>query len=438
MNREAVEVREVSPGYRFSVDKPAVPAGYKQTEVGVIPQDWKLVPFSDIFEFRNGVNADKSSYGQGIRFINVLEPITYSHIYGPEITGKVTLPETLAVPYTVRPGDILFNRTSETPEELGLASAYLGVERVVFGGFVIRGRPNGEKLDAVYAGYALRAQYVRKQIIPMGQGAIRTNIGQKNLSLVVTPVPPLSEQRAIATALSDVDALLEELDRMIAKKRDIKQATMQQLLTGQTRLPGFEGEWEKVRAGDIGRFRGGSGFPTRFQGVSSGAYPFFKVSDMNNEGNSIFMESANHCISEPVRKQIGAVVFPSGAIVFAKVGAAVFLERKKILTKLSCIDNNMAGYIVNTEKVDVRFIHYVLLSKALGDLVSTTALPSLNGSVLAAMEFHLPQLEEQIAIARALADIDVELEALEQRRAKTADLKQAMMQELLAGRTRLV
>jgi type I restriction enzyme, S subunit len=210
-----------------------VKPGYKQTEVGIIPEDWNVTPFAELFEFQNGVNADKASYGQGFRFINVLEPITYSHIYGSEITGQVTLTEPVAESYAVRRGDVLFNRTSETQDEVGLAATYLGTERVVFGGFVIRGRPRDQSLDPIYSGYALRSPIIRSQIIPMGQGAIRANIGQKNLSLVVAPVPPLPEQRAIATVLSDADALLVALDRLIAKKRDLKQAAMQQLLTGQ-------------------------------------------------------------------------------------------------------------------------------------------------------------------------------------------------------------
>ena len=246
---------------------------FKQSEVGIIPRDWEVTTFSEIFDFRNGVNADKESYGQGIRFINVLEPITYSHIYGPEITGRVTLPKPIADLYAVRRGDVIFNRTSETQEEVGLAAIYLGTERVVFGGFVIRGRPTSERLDPVYAGYALRASFVRSQIIPMGQGAIRANIGQHNLRQVLIPIPPISEQTAIATALSDVDALLDGLDRLIAKKRDIKQAAMQQLLTGQTRLPGFEGEWEVKRLGDIAHIK--TGTKNNEDKNKDGEYPFF-------------------------------------------------------------------------------------------------------------------------------------------------------------------
>lgn len=415
-----------------------VRAGYQQTEVGVIPVDWSVVPFGRLFAFTNGVNADKTAYGKGIRFINVLEPISYSHIYGPEIPGRVQVSDAVASAYSVKPGDIVFNRTSETDSELGLAAVYLGNEQVVFGGFVIRGRPIDEDFDPRYAGYALRAKIIRSQIIPMGQGAVRANIGQQNLRQVLALVPPKPEQRAIATALSDVDALLDGLTRLIAKKRDLKQATMQQLLTGQTRLPGFSGAWGVVRADEIGRIKGGSGFPIRFQGGGAGDYPFFKVSDMSNVGNEIFMSNANNYIDESVRRALGAVIFPANSIVFAKVGAAVFLERKKILTAASCLDNNMAGYILDRARADSRFVHYLMLNTRLSDLVSTTALPALNSSALGAIQFLLPSLPEQTAIAAVLSDMDAELAALEARLTKTRALKQAMMQELLTGKTRLL
>ena len=273
----------------------------------------------------------------------------------------------------------------------------------------------------------------------MGQTGSQMNLNTGIIGNALVPVPQtINEQEDIATALSDVDALLDGLDRLIAKKRDLKQATMQQLLTGETRLPGFEGEWEVKRLGDIGQFKGGSGFPTKFQGKISGTYPFFKVSDMNNDGNDTFMISANNYIDESVKNQIGSNVFPAQTIVFAKVGAAVFLERKKILIEPSCIDNNMSGYIIDTTRSDVRFMHYSLLHKKLGNLVSTTALPSLSGSVLAAIKLFLPPFEEQTAIATVLSDMDAEIAALEQRRDKTKDIKQAMMQELLTGKTRLV
>jgi len=195
--------------------------------------------------------------------------------------------------------------------------------------------------------------------------------------------------------------------------------------------------WNAVTAGDVGRFRGGNGFPLRFQGKSEGRYPFYKVSDMNNEGNETFMIASHNWISEPIRKALGATFFPANSIVFAKVGAAIFLERKKILTQPSCIDNNMTAFVLDADRADCRYVYYLLLYTKLGALVATTALPSLNGKQLSQIAFHLPPLPEQRAIAGALSDVDALIGALDKLIAKKRDLKRAAMQQLLTGQTRL-
>lgn len=196
-------------------------------------------------------------------------------------------------------------------------------------------------------------------------------------------------------------------------------------------------DWDCLRACEFGFFKGGSGFPLWAQGQRTGEYPFFKVSDMNNEGNETFMTATNHYVSEQTRKHLGAQVFPADSIVFAKVGAAVFLERKKILGQPSCIDNNMAAYVLDASRADVRFVHSMLLMKKLGALVATTALPALNGKQLGEMVLALPPLPEQRAIAQALSEVDALLAALDKIIAKKRDLKQATMQQLLTGETRL-
>lgn len=205
----------------------------------------------------------------------------------------------------------------------------------------------------------------------------------------------------------------------------------------QTEVGIIPDEWDCMLARDFGVFKGGSGFPLWAQGQRGGEYPFFKVSDMNNEGNETFMTAANHYISEQTRKHLGAQTFQADSIVFAKVGAAVFLERKKILSQPSCIDNNMAAYVLDGSRADVRFVHALLLMKKLGALVATTALPALNGKQLGEMVLALPPLPEQRAIAQALSDVDALLAALDQLIAKKRDLKQAAMQQLLTGKNRL-
>ncbi|MGN6107634.1 MAG: hypothetical protein ACTHU0_21170 [Kofleriaceae bacterium] len=115
--------------------------GYRQSDLGVLPNEWELVPFSKLLEFRNGINADKAAYGTGVRFINVLEVITRSHLRASDIPGRISLPVRTLASYQVRRGDVLFNRTSETQEEVGLAAVYSDDEEVVFGGFNLRVGP---------------------------------------------------------------------------------------------------------------------------------------------------------------------------------------------------------------------------------------------------------------------------------------------------------
>jgi type I restriction enzyme S subunit len=415
----------------------AVSPGYQLTEVGVIPDDWPLVPFAELFDFRNGVNADKASYGRGVRFINVLEPITYSHICGPEIAGQVTLPERVLASYAVRRGDVLFNRTSETQDEVGLAATYLGTGRVVFGGFVIRGRPTDQSLDAVYSGYALRAPIVRSQIIPMGQGAIRANIGQKNLSLVVAPVPPLPEQRAIAAALSDVDALLVGLERLIAKKRDLKQAAMQQLLTGQTRLPRFSGEWEVKPLKGIVQTPITDGPHLTPQFLEDGV-PFLSVNNLIDNkidlGDLRFVSQEDHeAFSRKCKPRKNDILLGKAA----SVGKVAIVELEMEFNIWSPI-----AMIRVSDSHAPRFIYYQLQSfdivRQITLLTNSSSQGNIGMSDIEKLHLALPSLPEQSAIATVLSDMDAEVTALEARRDKTRALKLGMMQELLTGRTRLL
>ena len=197
-------------------------------------------------------------------------------------------------------------------------------------------------------------------------------------------------------------------------------------------------DFTTVAASEFAKFKGGSGFPTRYQGSKSGHFPFFKVSDMNNPGNERMMIRANNYITEEQRQEIGAVVIPAGAVVFAKVGAAVFLERKRVLAQDSCIDNNMAAMIADPLRARTSFVYYQLTAFQLSSLVATTALPSLNGSQLRSIPLALPPtLEEQDRIVQALSDADRMIAKLERLIGKKQAIKRGMMQQLLTGKTRL-
>ena len=416
-------------------------SGYKKTEIGVIPEEWELKPFRELFTFQNGVNADKRSYGKGARFINVLEPITYSHIHGPEIPGRVTLPESVVASAAVKRGDVLFNRTSETETEIGLAATYVGTERVVFGGFVIRGRPIGEDFDPVYSGYALRAPLIRSQIIPMGQGAIRANIGQEDLRRVIAPIPLLPEQRAIAAALSDVDALLGGLDQLIAKKRDLRRGAMQRLLCGRSRLPNFTAPWHEKRLGELGRTYGGLTGKTKADfGKGTARYVTFMgvIAELTVDPTSFdFVQIGSAERQNPVLR--GDVLFNGSSETPEEVALCAFVdvEEPDLYLNSFCFGYRPTG----TDQIDGRFLVHVLRSESGRTLVKELAQGSTRYNIskraLMQVSIPFPDLDEQIAIVATISDFDSEIAALEARLDKTRSLKQAMMQALLTGRVRL-
>ena len=158
---------------------------------------------------------------------------------------------------------------------------------------------------------------------------------------------------------------------------------------------------------------------------------------MNRDGNDVFLAKSGNYIADHTRQLLGATAFPPESIVFAKVGAAVFLDRKRILVQPSCIDNNMAAFVVTDKRVDTSFVYFLFLTIRFSTFASTTALPALSGTTLSRIQLPLPPLPEQRAIAAVLSDTDELIGSLEALIAKKRAIKQAAMQELLTGRTRL-
>ena len=224
--------------------------GYKQTNLGTLPNTWEAVLLGDLFVFKNGLNKAKRFFGSGTPIVNYMDVFERPGLRPGDLSGRVSLTPEEIRNFKVQRGDVFFTRTSETVEEIGVASVMLYVPHdTVFSGFVLRARPRDGRLDDRYKQYCFTHRVVRYQIISNATYTTRALTNGRTLSTVWIAVPPAPEQRAIAEALSDVDGLLNALEALIAKKRAIKQATMQQLLTGRTRLPGFSGAWEKSKDG---------------------------------------------------------------------------------------------------------------------------------------------------------------------------------------------
>lgn len=435
MNMDVMGVQEVSPGYEFVAENPGVPVGYKQTEVGVIPEDWEVAPLGDCLVARPGygINAAAAPYSDKLPTYIRITDISEEGRFKP--SPAVSVRSELAKHYYLSANDIVFARTGASVGKSYLYRTDDGP--LVYAGFLIRVTPDQLKLNpgflAAYVTTARYWQWVRLMSMRSGQ----PGINGAEYSQLPVPLPSLDEQRAIATALSDVDALLEELDRLITKKRDIKQATMQQLLTGETRLAGFEGEWETKRLGEclVG---------TPNYGINAPAVPFsdrlptyIRITDINNgrfdpsPRVSVNSDEAENYRLEP------------GDVVFARTGASVgktyaYNEEDGILV--------FAGFLIRVRTNPGVLLHDFLAAftttGAYWNWVSVNSMrsgqPGINGNEYARLEIPLPSVDEQKAIVEMLSDMDAEIQALEHRRSKIAELKQGMMQELLTGRTRLV
>jgi type I restriction enzyme S subunit len=269
---------------------------------------------------------------------------------------------------------------------------------------------------------------------------VGSTVAHLNLEVFRTlniPVPPLPEQRAIAEVLSDADALLRALDRLIAKKLDLNQAAMQQLLTGQTRLPGFHGEWEVASLEQL-VIRS-----TGFWGAYScdDRHPRYaeiiRAGDISADGK--LTATASRFLSEAefskAKCQLDDLIITTSGNGLGKVwwcDGRANVAASNFVRLLRSIKSKAQG----------RFLAFVLRSgealRQLKEHTATSAYPNLRPTFFSTPWISLPPVPEQTAIAAVLSDMDAELAGLEQRREKTRALKQGMMQELLTGRTRLV
>jgi type I restriction enzyme S subunit len=271
--------------------------------------------------------------------------------------------------------------------------------------------------DPLFVSYLLRTIDFQSHSGKSGVPGVNRN----DLHALRVSIPPtVAEQRAIAGALSDVDALIGALDAALAKKHDLKQAAMQQLLTGQTRLPSFRGEWEVKRIADLFNITAGGDIdPKRSQSYQdeTHCYPIYSNA-LTSRGLYGYCTYADH--------QAGSITITARGT----LGVANFRDR----------DFTAIGRVLvlkPTRNLDGRYFSEVINNR-INFVVESTGVPQLTVPQISKYNLPVPRAPEQTAIAEVLSDMDAELAALEQRRDKTRALKQGMMQELLTGRTRLV
>ena len=188
---------------------------FKVSEVGPIPEDWEVKRLGELFSFKNGYNTDAKNYGRGVPVASVLEALADRPLKASKIRGKVIAPQKDQDLFSLKRGDLIFTRSSETLEDVGRSNVYEDDAPAMFGGFVIRGRPKAEN-NSVCMNLMLKTRGHRDRVMSQGAGAQHYNIGQSGLERVLVALPPRAEQEKIAEALSDMDALLSAMTMLIS------------------------------------------------------------------------------------------------------------------------------------------------------------------------------------------------------------------------------
>lgn len=400
--------------------------GYKQTEVGVIPEDWEVKTLGQIGIISGG-GVDKKVQPEEIpvRLVNYMDVYRHGFIRSALLDHVVSAPPEQAARCAVCKGDVYFTPSSELPFDIAVSAVAMeDIPDACHSYHVVRLRLK-EDWDLKFRAYAFSTQEFLNQAAKICEGSgVRYVITQgKFCALTVCYPPNKTEQAAIAAALSDVDALLDGLDLLVAKKRAIKLATMQQLLTGEIRLPGFHGEWVTSKINELCEYEFGAA-------TSGGEQEYVEIGDID-------VVSKSYDIGGKDKPAIrGAVKVPKGTLLISTVrptrGAIAITKEEVHVSPAFCRlrpANDFLFHLVCQE----RFFAY------LGDNSFGGTYPTCRDDTILNYECPVPgDPEEQTAIAAVLSDMDTELSALEARREKTRALKYAMMGELLTGKTRLV
>ncbi|ALB43111.1 hypothetical protein AA650_24015 [Anabaena sp. WA102] len=374
----------------------SVPDGFKVSELGVIPEDWDVQPVGEAFEICNNLRYPIS---EEVRKKKVGD---YPY-YGPtkiqgyideyRIEGKYAL--------IGEDGDH-FLKWRDLPMTL-LVSGKFNVNNHAH---LVKGTKN---LTEWFYYYFYRKEITRHLT---RQGAGRYKLTKNTLVQILCAIPPLPEQKAIAQSLSDFDTLITALDQVITKKRNIKQSTMQQILTGKKRLPGFSDEWDVKKLGDVLKVRHGK---SQHHVVDqNGEFPILATGGEIGRAKTYLYNKPSVLIG---RK--GTIDIPQ------------YMD-----SPFWTIDTLFYTDILNNAFPKFIFYRFNLINWY--SYNEASGVPSLNAKTIENIEIKLSSVEEQKAIAQVLSDMDAEIEALEKKRDKYKAIKQGMMQELLTGKTRLI
>lgn len=394
---------------------------YKQTELGLLPEDWEVAKLGEIgaiamckriFQNETSEMGDVPFYKIGTFGKAADAYISYAKYN--EFKSAYRFPNK---------GDILISAAGT----IGRIVVYDGKPAYFQDSNIVWLAHNGKTIrnDFLFYVYQITEWNTENTTI--------ARLYNDNFNNTIIPLPPIEEQRRIASALTSIDNFIDSLDRLIAKKRDIKQGAMQQLLSGKKRLKGFTEPWVQKKLGDIADTASG-GTPSRSNiDYYKGNICWFTTSELTDN----YLYDSNEHITNEALLCSSAKLFPAGILLIAMYGATI--GKLGILCKEAA--TNQACCAIKCHKIDTKFLFYLLLLNRpnIIELGCGAGQPNISQDIIRNLEFIVPSsLPEQQAIASVLTSIDNELTALEAKRKKYEQIKQGMMQQLLTGRIRLL
>lgn len=437
MGKKSLSVQEASAHYQLSAgNAPLLPPGYKQTEVGVIPEDWEVRALGDISDIYRGASPrpiespiwfDEQSQIGWVR----ISDVTKSKRRLQETTQRLS---ELGVRHSrfVPKGSLIMSICASVGKPV-----ITDIDVCIHDGFVVFERQRVLQNFLYHSLKALESGWSKS-----GQTGSQMNLNTGIINPTRIPFPPTkAEQEAIAEALSDADALIESLEQLITKKRHIKQGAMQELLTGKKRLPGFSGEWSIISMRKHASIKARIGWQalTTEEYLDSGMY--YLVTGTDFIGGRVNWSTC-HFVDEWRYKQDRNIQLKNGDVLLTKdgtIGKVGYVENLHIPATL----NSGVFVIRPLDKAFVElFVFYILVSKVFDEFLSKitagSTITHLYQKDFVTFEFLAPELNEQTAIAAILSDMDAEIAALEEKLAKTRAIKQGIMHNLLTGKIRLV
>ncbi|RXG17980.1 restriction endonuclease subunit S [Leeuwenhoekiella aestuarii] len=410
--------------------------GYRETKLGLIPKEWKVLSLGKIGEFSKGKGVAKKDILEtdvkGFSSIRYAEIYTLYDYYTHSLRTKIN-EESARNSNPINNGDILFASSGETLEDIGKSVVYLGNETAYAGGDIIILKQNSQ--DSKYLGYLLNSDLVRNQLFKLGQGHSVVHIYSSGLKKVLIPLPSLPEQQKIAQILTIWDKAIAAQEKLIAQKQALKKGLMQQLLTGKKRFAGFEDKWIKTELKEIGTIiRGASPRPKGDPKYYGGNVPRLMVKDVTRDGKYVtpkidFLTEAGAEKSRPCKAGTLTIVCSGD------VGVPSFLAVD------ACIHDGFLA-IINLDNKIIKpdFLYYQL--KRLRTRMERSAthggvFTNLTTTILKEFIIEIPSVQEQLAIINVLSKTDKELEREEFKLKNLNSQKQGLMQQLLTGEKRV-